>query len=179
MKRPIQVLTNFLKDSQLTISFAESMTCGLIAHKFGTISGTSEILSGSIVCYSEEVKIKVLRVNKRLIEMHTAESQQVTDALAKNLKKIISTDIHAALTGLAAPGGSETKTKPVGTVFFSFIYKNKIYRLRKKFNGTPLQVKDKACDELFSFISSTMRKQLNKNSHGSKITSKIFGKAIR
>jgi nicotinamide-nucleotide amidase len=157
MKRAEQILANLLKEKKLTIAFAESMTCGLLAHKMGGIAGTSDVLMGSIVCYCEDVKYGILKVQKQLIKKHTAESQIVTDALAKNLKKLIKADIHAAITGLAAEGGSETKTKPVGTVFYSFIFKNKSYKLRKRFRGSPLEIKEKACAEFFKFISREIR----------------------
>src|SRR4051812_1141379 len=105
MKRPEQVLANFLKENKLIIAFAESITCGLAAHKLGTISDTSDILTGSIVCYSESAKINLLGVKKKIIDKHTAESQKVTDALALNLSKILTAHIHAAITGFAAAGG--------------------------------------------------------------------------
>src|ERR1051325_1459132 len=110
MKRPEQALADLLKENELTIAFAESMTCGLAAHKLGTVPDTSEILMGSIVCYCEDVKCGILKIKKQLIKKHTAESQIVTDLLAKNLKKLIKADIHAAITGLASHGGTETKT---------------------------------------------------------------------
>jgi nicotinamide-nucleotide amidase len=160
MKRPEQILANLLKERGLTIAFAESMSCGLLAHKLGSIAGTSDVLMGSMVCYCEDVKCSALKVNKQLIKKHTAESQIVTDALAKNLKKLIKADIYAAITGLAAEGGSETKTKPVGTVFYSFLYKNKKYKLKKHFRGSPLQIKEKACAEFFKF----MTKEIKENS---------------
>lgn len=157
MKRPVQILSNLLKDKNLTIAFAESMTCGLIAHQFGTVSNTSDILMGSIVCYNEDVKIHLLKVKKSLIKVHSAESQKVTDALALNLSKIIPADIHAAITGLAAPGGSETKLKPVGTVFYSLLYRKRIYRMKKKLNGSPLRIKEKACEHFFKFITGNLK----------------------
>jgi nicotinamide-nucleotide amidase len=66
-------------------------------------------------------------------------------------------DIHAAITGLASPGGSETKEKPVGTVFLCVYYKNKIYRERKLFRGSPLQVRKKACDALYVMILRVLK----------------------
>ena len=152
MKRPEQLLGSLLKEKKLTIAFAESMTCGMAAHTLGTVSGTSEFFKGSIVCYNEAVKTELLGVNKNLIKQYSAESQKVTDALAKNLKRLIAADVHAAVTGLAAPGGSETAKKPVGTVFYSIYYKNKFFRMKKLFNGSPLTIRKKACDELFKFI---------------------------
>jgi nicotinamide-nucleotide amidase len=152
MKRPEQLLSDFLKENNLTIAFAESMTCGLIAHKLGTISGTADILRGCIVCYSEKVKTDLVKVKQNLIEQYTAESQQVTDALALNLRKLIPAHIHVAITGLAAEGGSETKSKPVGTVFYSILFKDKLHKTKKQFMGSPLEIKEKACAELFKLI---------------------------
>jgi nicotinamide-nucleotide amidase len=156
MKRPEQALAGLLKKKELTIAFAESMTCGLAAHKLGTVPDTSEILMGSIVCYCEDVKCGILKIKKQLIKKHTAESQVVTDQLARNLKRLIKADIHAAITGLASPGGTETKAKPVGTVFISFIFKKKLHRHKKRFYGSPNTIKEKACKAMFSFIAKEL-----------------------
>jgi nicotinamide-nucleotide amidase len=152
MRRPEQALTAFLKNNDMTLALAESMTCGLAAHKLGNTNGTSKVLRGSIVCYDERVKTSLLKVPKKLIEECSCESQEVTDALVKNLPKLIKADVYAAITGLAASGGSESKEKPVGTVFFSMRCKSKIYKLRKRFRGSPLEIKEKSCAELFRFI---------------------------
>jgi len=162
MKRTTNRLVKFLMDEGLTIAFAESMSCGLVTHQLNTVKGTSEVLKGSIICYSEEVKTGLLKVPKKLIDKHTAESRKITDELAKNLKKLIKADVHASVTGLAAPGGSECKTKPVGTVFYSMVFRNKFFRLRKNFTGTPLEIKKKACENFYSFIYSCIRKELVK-----------------
>lgn len=91
-------------------------------------------------------------VSKKCVEEHTCESVLVTELLALNLSCIIKADICAAITGLASPGGSETKFKPVVSVFFAVYYKNKMHHLKKVFKGTPLQVREKACIELYTFI---------------------------
>src|SRR5688500_12395523 len=122
-------LVRLLLKNDLTIAFAESVTCGMAAHQLSTVIGTSTVLKGSIVCYHESVKKELFGISSALIRKHTAESQQVTNLLARKLKRLVDADIHAAITGLAAPGGSETKTKPVGTIFFSVLYKRKLYTL--------------------------------------------------
>src|SRR5205085_9335362 len=101
----------------------------------------SDAFKGSLVCYNGDVKSNLLKIPKRVIEKHTAESQRVTDEMAKRLKGIFSADVYAAITGLASPGGSETKSKPVGTVFFAVRFRSKLCRLRKQFKGNALQVK--------------------------------------
>lgn len=154
MEKQAQKLIRQLKTSKLTLALAESITCGLVAHRLSGCIGTSEVLKGSIVCYTPEVKMSVMHVPKKLIDRCTCESKEVTELLAKNLSKIIKADICAAITGLASPGGTETKEKPVGTVFFSVYYKNKIYNHRQIFRGTPLEIKKKAADAMYKFIIS-------------------------
>lgn len=151
-------LVQTLRQKGLTLALAESVTCGLAAHQLSTCIGTSDMLMGGIVCYSPDVKIKLLGVSATTIERYTAESQQVTDLLARKIKPLIQADIHAALTGLAAPGGSETSEKPVGTIFLSVLYKNKLHRDRKLFRGTPTEIRKKASRALYSLILDVVEK---------------------
>jgi nicotinamide-nucleotide amidase len=147
-----------LQEKNLILALAESVTCGLAAHKLATAPGTSDVLAGSIVCYTPEVKRDLLGVSQKLIDRYTCESMEVTEALAKNLEKLIDADIHAALTGLASPGGSETKEKPVGTIFFCIKFKNKMHRYKKLFRGTPLEIRKKACMSLYEHVLKTIHK---------------------
>ena len=112
---------------------------------------------GSIVCYDESVKKSVLKVPATVLKKHTAESAEVTKRLARNLSKIIKADIAVAVTGLAAPGGSETKSKPVGTVFYAMHFRGKMYQHRVRYLGTPLQVRKKAVDGMFEFVAKRLR----------------------
>ena len=149
---PQRKLVKMMREKKLKIAFAESMTCGLAAFQLSSVQGTDDVLQGSIVCYDEDVKKKCLKISNSLIKKFTTESQEVTDALSKNLHSIIDADVHAAITGLASDGGSEREGKPVGTVFFSVIFNRKIFRRRKVFKGTPKEIKKKACCELYEMI---------------------------
>lgn len=146
-----------LKDKQLTLALAESVTCGLASHKLSTCKGISDVLTGSIVCYTPQVKLNLLKVSKTLINTYTCESTQVTEALAKKLSRLIDADIHAAITGLASAGGTETKKKPVGTIFFSMKYKGKVFNEKMIFKGSPLTIREKACDAFYKFILSRVK----------------------
>src|SRR3954467_13933483 len=117
MNETRKTLIKKLKKKNLTLAMAESVTCGLAAHKLSSLPGVSEILTGSIVCYTPEVKTGLLGVPKDLVKKYSCESQEVTESLAERLRVLIKADLHAATTGLASSGGSETKDKPVGTIF--------------------------------------------------------------
>jgi nicotinamide-nucleotide amidase len=157
MKRIANDLVKTLQEKKLTLALAESVTCGQAAHQLSLVKGTGDVLQGGIICYDEKVKCGLLKVSKRLIEKHTAESQRVTDELAKNLKLLLKADIYGAITGLADKGGSESKSKPVGTIYLSIYYKRKFYRRKKLFRGSPLAVTKKACKALYEFILETVK----------------------
>lgn len=148
----VQLLVNSLKEKELTLALAESMTCGMASQKLSGMKGISEVFRGAVVCYSPEVKMTLMGIKQSLIEHYTCESMEVTEALAKKLSNVIPADIHAAITGLASPGGSETSTKPVGSVFFCIRYKKHCYKTKKILKGSPSQIKRKACIELYRLI---------------------------
>jgi nicotinamide-nucleotide amidase len=153
-------INHFIKTllkKKLTLALAESMTCGLAAHKLSTVKGTSDVLKGSIVCYNEDVKKTLLKIPAPMIKKYSCESMEVTGRLVKNLSGLIDADIHAAITGLASSGGSETKDKPVGTVFFCLKKGTTFYKERKVFKGSPLQIREKACFYLYDMILKRLK----------------------
>lgn len=151
-------LIKILKDKELKLALAESVTCGLSSYNMDECSGTSEVFSGSIVCYNQEVKTGLLGIKEELIEKFTAESQDVTDAMAKSLSKLISADVFAAITGLSSSGGSESPEKPVGTIFLSVYFQKKLYQRRSIFKGDSESIVQQACAALFDFIADTIEK---------------------
>jgi nicotinamide-nucleotide amidase len=137
-----------LKDKELTIAFAESVTAGKVISEFALIPNCGSVLNGSIVCYDVSVKKNVLGVPADLIEKYTPESAEVTEQLAICLRKMIPSDVIVAVTGLAAPGGSETEDKPVGTMFIHGFFKDKPWKLRLYFDDEPEQVILKSIDAI-------------------------------
>jgi nicotinamide-nucleotide amidase len=160
MKKRVNAFVKEMKEKKLTLALAESITSGMVAHQLATGFGTSDVFKGSIVCYTPEVKKDLLKIPERTIEKYTCESMEVTERLALNLKDLIAADIHAALTGLASPGGSETKKKPVGTVFICFLFRGKIFKQRFLFRGTPVEIRKKACQALYELITKKVIRKI-------------------
>jgi nicotinamide-nucleotide amidase len=102
------------------------------------------------------VKMSLLKVPEDLIAKYSCESMEVTEALARNLCMVIPADICGALTGLASNGGSESRSKPVGTVFICVYYRKKMHRHKKLFRGRPAEIKLKACLELYRLIEKIL-----------------------
>ena len=114
-----------LNKKKLKISFAESCTGGMLASKITSISGASKVFGLGLITYSNQAKISILKVNKRIIQKYGAVSPQCCEAMVKNLAKISKAHINVSITGIAGPNGG-TKTKPVGLVYIGVKNKNKI-----------------------------------------------------
>ena len=112
MKSLVKILTK----KKLKISFAESCTGGLLASSITSISGASKIFNLGLVTYSNQAKIKFLKVNKNIIRKYGAVSYECCLAMVNNLSKISKANINVSITGIAGPKGG-TKQKPVGLVF--------------------------------------------------------------
>jgi nicotinamide-nucleotide amidase len=96
---------------------AESCTGGLIAGALTSVAGSSAILYGGFVTYSNEAKSAMIGVPAELIERHGAVSEQVARAMAEGARKTAGVDLAIATTGIAGPGGGSDE-KPIGLVHF-------------------------------------------------------------
>ena len=121
MKSLIKILTK----KKLKISFAESCTGGLLASSITSISGASKVFNLGFVTYSNQAKIKVLKVNKSIIKKYGAVSHECCYAMVKNLSRISKANINVSITGIAGPNGG-SKQKPVGLVYIGVKKGNKI-----------------------------------------------------
>ena len=121
MKSLIRILTK----KKLKISFVESCTGGMLASTITSISGASKVFNLGLVTYSNQAKIKVLKVNKNIIKKYGAVSYECCYTMVKNLSKISKANINISITGLAGPKGG-TKKKPVGLVYIGVKKGNKI-----------------------------------------------------
>lgn len=142
----IDLCVNILKDKKLSIAFAESATAGRVMADFSLVENAGNFLKGGVVCYDVSVKENVLNVSPLLISEFTAESAEVTEAAATGLRTLIQADVHVAVTGLTSPGGSETASKPVGTMFVHFLYLDMSQGSRAVFEGDSESIIDQTVD---------------------------------
>ena len=114
-----------LSKKKLKISFAESCTGGLLSSAITSVSGSSKVFNLGLVTYSNQSKIKVLKVSKKTIKKYGAVSKQVCLSMVKNVSRIGGTNMSASVTGIAGPGGG-SKKKPIGLVYIGIKKGNKI-----------------------------------------------------
>lgn len=138
----------------LTISTAESCTGGMVASKLIEVPGISENFIESIVSYSNEAKIKRLKVKKETLEKYGAVSEEVAREMLAGLK----TDVGISTTGIAGPGGG-TKDKPVGLVYIGIKVKDEVKVFKRELKGDRNKIRQRAMmHALYSLLKILSKK---------------------
>ncbi|AFI05432.1 nicotinamide-nucleotide amidohydrolase family protein [Helicobacter cetorum] len=109
-------LVERLKHSGLKVAVAESCSGGLLSHAFTSISGASSVFMGGIVCYNEEVKHQLLKVNATTLKAFGVYSEECVKEMLMGV--FLNFKVHCALaiSGVAGPNGGNS-ANPVGTVY--------------------------------------------------------------
>ncbi|MGC1243550.1 MAG: competence/damage-inducible protein A [Chryseosolibacter sp.] len=116
---PLEVAVgNLLRDKKLTLAVAESCTGGYLSHLITSVPGSSDYFNGSMIAYSNDVKVKDLGVQQETLALHGAVSEPAIREMASQVRLKFRTDIGVATSGIAGPGGG-TPDKPVGTVWIA------------------------------------------------------------
>ena len=127
-------IVKLLTKKKLTLSFAESCTGGLLSSYITSISGSSKVFNMGLVTYSNNAKVKLLKVRKKTITKYGAVSYETCLSMVKNLSKISKSNISISITGVAGPNGG-TEEKPVGLVYIGLKKGNKIIIKRNLFKS--------------------------------------------
>lgn len=146
-----QKIINLLIINNLTLSVAESCTGGLLTNRLTNIPGCSNILKGSIIAYSNDIKSKALKIDERLIKKYGAVSSEVALAMAKNIRKLLLSDFGIGITGIAGPTGGSA-LKPIGLVFISIATNNEALCLECQFKGTRQSIKSQSVTQAFKIL---------------------------
>ena len=127
-------IVKLLTKKKLTVSFAESCTGGLLASSITSISGSSKVFNMGLVTYSNNAKVKLLKVPKKTINKYGAVSYETCLSMVKNLSKISKSNISISITGVAGPNGG-TKEKPIGLVYIGLKKGRKTIIKKNLFNS--------------------------------------------
>ncbi len=114
--RLIDQIHEHLIQNKQTLSLAESCTGGALAACITKKSGCSDYFLGSIVAYSNLLKINVLGVDSHVLNTFGAVSNEVVRQMALGVIKLSESDYSLAVSGIAGPLGG-TDLKPVGTIW--------------------------------------------------------------
>ena len=140
-------IVKLLTKNKYTISFAESCTGGLLASNITSISGSSKVFNLGLITYSNNSKVKLLKVPKKTITKYGAVSYETCLSMVENLSKISKSNISISITGVAGPNGG-TKEKPVGLVYIGLkkghktIIRKNLFKNKKRISIQKASVKE-------------------------------------
>ncbi len=156
-KKVAKLLTNQRK----TLSIAESCTGGLLCHRLTNIAGSSNFFKIGLVVYSNDAKMKFLKIPSTVLIEHGAVSCEVARRMAQEIRKKLQTDFGIGITGIAGPGGA-TARKPIGLTFIAISKKNETISKQFIFKGNRSTIKSQAATwalrMLLSFLQSSEEK---------------------
>ncbi|WP_321331390.1 CinA family protein [uncultured Bacteroides sp.] len=154
---PIEVIVgDLLKKKSLSLATAESCTGGNIAAKLTAVPGCSDYFKGSVVAYSNEVKISLLNVSGETLENKGAVSEETVIEMVKGAMKALNTNCAVATSGIAGPGGG-TIEKPVGTVWIAAAYQDDIITLKQTVDkGRKLNIEN-ACNNALLMLHKLIK----------------------
>ena len=145
-----QRIISLLNRKKLKLAVAESCTGGMLASSLTSVSGASKVFSVGLITYSNQSKINILKIPKKIIQKHGAVSVQCCLSMVNNLSKISKSKICISITGVAGPKGGTAK-KPVGLVYIGLKNGKKILVSKNKFRNKGR----------FAIQTATVKKALN------------------
>ncbi len=152
------IIGKYLTKVGKTVATAESCTGGLIAERFTTNAGASKYFKGSIVSYTKETKVNVLKVSEDIIDNYSVVSAEVAEAMAKNVLELMHTDYAIATTGNAGPTTDDTD-EGLGIVFIAIATKDKVYSEQFSFGNHRVKVINRAANKAFEMLQKEILKK--------------------
>ncbi|OGQ17663.1 MAG: hypothetical protein A3B70_08045 [Deltaproteobacteria bacterium RIFCSPHIGHO2_02_FULL_40_11] len=144
-------LVRLLKQKRKTLSLAESCTGGWVAKRLTDIPGASLVFQVGVVTYSAKAKQKILKIPAQTLKRYGEVSEQTAFLMAKGAQKISKTDYAASITGIAGPTGG-TKAKPIGTVCFALLSKNRHHIKKVVFHGNRTQIRSQSATTVLELL---------------------------
>jgi nicotinamide-nucleotide amidase len=155
-----QAVGHLLRKRGEQLAIAESCTGGLIADQITNIPGSSDYFKEGVVAYSNESKIKRLRVSSQTLQKFGAVSEPTAGEMAKGILKTSGADWGIAVTGIAGPGGG-TKEKPAGLVCFAIASPKNVQSWTRRFFGSRTEIKQKSALMALDLLRQQLKLQPN------------------
>lgn len=151
------VVGQLLKAKNLTIACAESCTGGLVTSRLTDIPGSSDYVMGSVVCYTNPIKERLVGVTHETIAKYTEVSEQCAREMAEGIRQNIRTDIGVGITGIAGPGGYEGH--PEGLVYISVAGDKGTVVRENHFHGSRVSIKEQSAEMALAMVQAYLMKK--------------------
>ncbi len=151
-----ELVYELLKLHKITLTTAESATGGMIAATLINVPGISEFFQEGYVTYSNDAKVKMIGVDRTLIDAYGVVSREVAKNMAVSAAKTAGTDAALSVTGVAGPDGGTIEC-PVGTVYIGCYLKGKTVVEHHLFNGDRLTVRKAATNRALALLAEQIQ----------------------
>jgi nicotinamide-nucleotide amidase len=138
-----------------TIAVAESCTGGLLGARLTSIAGSSDVVLGGVIAYSNDVKYELLGVDELSLATQGAVSEAVVREMAEGARDRVRASIGIAITGIAGPGGG-TAEKPVGTVWIAAALPDRTRAVQLRLIGDREEIRRRATQSSLELVRRTL-----------------------
>jgi len=145
------VVLDLCRGKGLTIGVAESCTGGLLGARLTAIPGSSDVVVGGVIAYSNELKSALLDVPSGVLAHEGAVSDPVVRAMASGARAATGASVGVAITGIAGPGGG-SEEKPVGTVWIASDLGGAVESRRLRLIGDRAEVRQRAAQAALEMV---------------------------
>ena len=135
----------------LHIAVAESCTGGLLGARLTAISGSSAVVLGGVIAYSNEVKQQLLGVRAETLAEHGAVSEATAVEMAAGARRATGAEIGISITGIAGPDGG-THEKPVGLVWIAVNVADRVRTHGSRFVGDRGEIRFRATQAALDLV---------------------------
>ena len=147
----------------LTIGTVESATGGRVADKITNVAGSSDYYKGSIISYSNDLKMSDVGVKPETLKLSGAVSPETAREMAIGGRRVLDVDICLSTTGIAGPGGA-TQDKPIGLFYMGVATPDEVSVEKFVFSGNRIEIKHKAAEKALELLGGRLRAYLDRAS---------------
>ncbi|HEY0895668.1 MAG TPA: competence/damage-inducible protein A [Sphingobacteriaceae bacterium] len=153
-----EVILDYMKKRNLTLTLAESCTGGYLSHLLTQVPGASAVYLGGTVSYANEIKRQILGVSAETLKVHGAVSEQTAVEMVQGALKNLGSDYAISVTGIAGPGGG-TPEKPVGTVWMAAASRKKTVTRLFQFGNRRAQNIERSATSAMLLLLNLLREE--------------------
>jgi PncC family amidohydrolase len=146
---------DLLRERRETISCAESITGGALTAALVSVSGASDVLLGSIVAYSKEIKISQLGLSAELINDKGLVSKEVAIAMANGARQRLGSSWAISSTGSAGPTALDGSSP--GEIWIAILGPDRQESVKLSLNGARQEVISGAVESALTLLERILR----------------------
>ena len=150
-----EIVLQRCRERGFRVAVAESCTGGMLGARLTAIPGSSDVFTGGVIAYDDDVKVRLLGVDPGTLRAHGAVSEETVREMAAGVRDALSAPVGIAITGIAGPGGG-TAEKPVGLVWCAADIEGRVRATQRTYPGNREEIRQRAAQAALDLVRRTM-----------------------